>query len=94
MHRLSSFSSSNNLLISDEFLINMPPAAMASSQLLKAAKAVDDHLPEYSTDPITGSNKKEIAYQHYNAKGERMIHLIPLILLICALTLWLFSFPA
>ncbi|GMI83965.1 hypothetical protein like AT2G35658 [Hibiscus trionum] len=94
MHRPSS-SSTNNPLISDQFFMNLPPAAMASSQLLKAATASDDddHLPEYS-DPITGSNKKEIAFHHHNGKGGRVVHLIPLVLLICALTLWSFSLPA
>ncbi|KAK8698437.1 hypothetical protein V6N13_114555 [Hibiscus sabdariffa] len=91
MHRSSS-SLSNNRLISHEFFINLPPPTMASSQLLKAATASGDHLPEYS-DPITGTNKKEMVYHHHNGKGERVIHLIPVVLFLCALTLWLFSLP-
>ncbi|GMI88595.1 hypothetical protein like AT5G20045 [Hibiscus trionum] len=92
MHRSSS-SLSNYRPISDEFFINLPPATMASSQLLKAAAASDDQLPEYG-DPITGTDKKEMAYQYQNAKGERVIHLIPVVLFLCAFTLWLFSLPA
>ncbi|KAE8698367.1 Arginine methyltransferase 10 isoform 1 [Hibiscus syriacus] len=78
MHRSSS-SSSNNRLISDEFFINLPPPTMASSQLLKVATALNDHLPEYG-GPIAGANKKEMAYHHHSAKGERVINLIPVVL--------------
>ncbi|KAL1088915.1 hypothetical protein V6Z11_D08G284600 [Gossypium hirsutum] len=54
----------------------------------------DDRLPEYG-DPITGTNKKEIAYnRHHDMTGEKVIHLIPVVLFLCAFTLWFFSLPA
>ena len=90
MHRSSS--SSNARLISDEFFVNLSQAAMQSSPLLKAAPS-DDHLPEYG-DPITGTTKKEIPYHHHNSTGEKAIHLVPVVLILCALTLWFFSRPA
>ncbi|XVF88427.1 hypothetical protein PTKIN_Ptkin19aG0050300 [Pterospermum kingtungense] len=88
-----SSSSSNARLIADTFFVNMSQAAMASSPLLKTAASDDDELPEY-VDPITGTAKIQIAYHHHNSKGEKAIHLIPVVLTLCALTLWLFSRPA
>ncbi|XVE54368.1 hypothetical protein DITRI_Ditri03aG0075300 [Diplodiscus trichospermus] len=92
MHRSSSSSSNARLISDDESFVNLSQAAMATSPLLKAA-ASDGYLPEYS-DSITGTTKKEIAYHHHYSTGEKAIHLIPLVLLLCALILWFFSRPA
>ncbi|TYI71370.1 hypothetical protein E1A91_D08G289900v1 [Gossypium mustelinum] len=93
MQRSSSLSNTNRL-ISDEIFVNLPPSTMATCQLLKATTTSDDRLPEYG-DPITGTNKKEIAYnRHHDMTGEKVIHLIPVVLFLCAFTLWFFSLPA
>ncbi|KAK6236252.1 hypothetical protein SCA6_011589 [Theobroma cacao] len=88
MHRSAS---SSNAGLSDEFFVNLSQAAMASP-LLKAAAASDD-LPKYD-DYITETTKKETAFHHHKSTGEKAVHLIPVVLILCALTLWLLSRPA
>ncbi|XP_010250366.1 PREDICTED: uncharacterized protein LOC104592622 [Nelumbo nucifera] len=83
MHRSASTSRA-----SDEFLINISPAVKCCSTGLKTVH-VDD-LPRY--DPISDTNKKE-AGSHPKSSGENAVHLIPLVLILCAIILWLFSHP-
>ena len=43
-------------------------------------------------DPISDATKKEMS-MHHKSSGENAIHLIPLVLILCALILWVFSDP-
>lgn len=81
MHR-----SSSTCRASDEFLVNLLP--MAASSPVKALSS--DDLPIY--DPVSEATKKEIAL-HQKSIAENAIHLIPLVLFLCALILWVFSHP-
>ncbi|RVW47477.1 hypothetical protein CK203_086512 [Vitis vinifera] len=72
---------------SDEFLVNLLPAAMGSTPLKTSAS---EDLPMY--DPISDATKKEMS-MHHKSSGENAIHLIPLLLILCALILWVFSDP-
>ncbi|KAL5768949.1 hypothetical protein ACOSQ2_015732 [Xanthoceras sorbifolium] len=85
MHRSASTSRT-----SDEFLVNLLPAAAAMNSSPVKASASHD-LPIYS--PISDANKKELAL-HHKSMGENAIHLIPLLLIFCGFILWLFSHPA
>ncbi|TYH60511.1 hypothetical protein ES332_D08G298400v1 [Gossypium tomentosum] len=81
MQRSSSLSNTNRL-ISDEIFVNLPPSTMATCQLLKA-----------TIHPTIAYRK--IAYnRHHDMTGEKVIHLIPVVLFLCAFTLWFFSLPA
>ncbi|KAF5749662.1 hypothetical protein HS088_TW04G01635 [Tripterygium wilfordii] len=81
MHRPSSTSRG----FCDEFSVNLSPLASLVSPV-KVAASPD--LPMYNTTLPDGS-KKDIQ----KSQGERAIHFIPLILLVCALILWFFSYP-
>ncbi|KAJ4826924.1 hypothetical protein Tsubulata_025538 [Turnera subulata] len=73
---------------SDDFLVNLSPAPIASP--LKATYS--DELPVYDS-VVSDSTKKEIAL-HNKTLGEKAVHLIPVVLILCALILWLSSHPA
>ncbi|KAF9612632.1 hypothetical protein IFM89_003074 [Coptis chinensis] len=82
MHRSASTSRA-----SDEFFINLSPASKGSP----GVKVADvDNLAAY--DPIADISKKEIT-SHIKSSGENSIHIIPIVLIVCAITLWVFSHP-
>ncbi|KAL7115382.1 hypothetical protein ACP275_04G181300 [Erythranthe tilingii] len=91
MHRLSS-SYSAAKASNDEFSVNFLPDA--SKDLVS-----DDFSDNYNNNsnnnnynPISDDiAKKDISPKPYS--GERAIHLIPLILIMCGLVLWIFSNP-
>lgn len=82
-------------------MVNILPTSagvnMASSAPLLAASDRDHghDLPTYSNSiTISDATKKEMAALHRKSSlGENAIHLIPLVLVVCALILWLFSLP-
>jgi hypothetical protein len=71
---------------SDEFLISLAPAADVSPLKNTAYTELPTH------DPISDVTKKDLAW-HHKSIGENAIHLIPGVLILCALTLWIFSYP-
>ncbi|KAK3436569.1 hypothetical protein EUGRSUZ_C01116 [Eucalyptus grandis] len=81
MHRLSSGSRD-----SDEFLVNLLPASAALSALRNSSA---NDLPLFR-QPSSDLTKKESG-AHLRSPGEKAIHLIPVVLFLCALTLWLCS---
>nr|XP_017239329.1 PREDICTED: uncharacterized protein LOC108212108 [Daucus carota subsp. sativus] len=81
--------SSSAARVSDEFLINLSPAGKGSPSLKPSA--ADQDLPLYT--PVPEGTKKEGGL-HQKSSGENAIHLIPVILVLCALVLWLFSHPS
>ncbi|CAK9133976.1 unnamed protein product [Ilex paraguariensis] len=81
-------SSSTTARFSDEFLVNLLPGTNGSPS---PKPPVSDDLPTY--DPISDATKKEISSNH-KSLGQNVIHLIPLVLILCALILWLSSNPA
>lgn len=83
------YRSSSAARVSDEFLINLSPAGKGSPSL-KSSSVVDQDLPIYT--PIPDGTKKESGL-HQKVSGENAIHLIPVILVFCALVLWFFSHP-
>ncbi|OMO57686.1 hypothetical protein COLO4_35181 [Corchorus olitorius] len=98
MHRSASTSGINGR-VADEFFVNMSQASMVSPPL-KAAAAASDDLPDddhqynYNDAIIPQTTKKEIGLFHqHNSPGENAIHFIPMVLLLCFLTLWIFSRP-
>ncbi|PIA65491.1 hypothetical protein AQUCO_00100769v1 [Aquilegia coerulea] len=81
MHR-----SASTARASDEFFINLSPVSKGSP----GVKVADiDNLAAY--DPIPETSKKETT--QFKSPGENSIHIIPLILILCAITLWVFSHP-
>ncbi|OMO85292.1 hypothetical protein COLO4_21678 [Corchorus olitorius] len=82
MHRSSSGSR-----VSDEFFINSSPS---QSQSLKqqSSETVPQHLPTYN--PLSHAAKKERSRLR---SAENAIHIIPLVLVLCAIILWFFSSP-
>ncbi|CAK7325172.1 unnamed protein product [Dovyalis caffra] len=79
-------SASSSRASSHEFLVNLAPASDVSSLTATAFT----ELPTYG--PISVVTKKDLAL-HHKSMGEKAIHLIPVVLVICALTLWIFSYP-
>ncbi|XAR66937.1 hypothetical protein NMG60_11013323 [Bertholletia excelsa] len=79
MHRTSSA-----LRVSDDFsVIFSPSPAMAKGPpVLKSP----DELPVYGL--ISDADKKQVPPK---SLGETAVHFIPLVLVLCALVLWLFS---
>ncbi|OMO81235.1 hypothetical protein CCACVL1_12522 [Corchorus capsularis] len=101
MHRSASTSGINGRT-ADEFFVNMSPASNMVSPPHKAAAAASDDLPDhddhqynYNDAIIPQTTKKEIGlfHQHNISPGENAIHFIPMVLLLCFLTLWIFSRP-
>lgn len=80
MHRSSSTSRA-----SDEFYVSFSPASVVS---LPKKFVNSDGLP--LSDPNSEATKKEVGM---HKSGENLIHLIPLILLLCGFILWIFSHP-
>ncbi|KAI3454385.1 hypothetical protein Pfo_011048 [Paulownia fortunei] len=80
MHRSASYSSARS---SDEFLVNFSPAAL---------KGFDSNQDLLTNDVISDDvSKKDISLKP--SPGEKAVHLIPLVLIVCALVLWWFSNP-
>ncbi|KAH9761943.1 protein arginine N-methyltransferase PRMT10 [Citrus sinensis] len=96
-HRLMHRSSSSTSRASDEFMVNMLPASLGVTMASSSPLLASDHdrdLPTYANIPISDATKKEMAAMHRKSSlGENAIHLIPLLLIFCALILWLFSLP-
>ncbi|KAF5945798.1 hypothetical protein HYC85_016026 [Camellia sinensis] len=84
------YRASSSARVSDEFLVNLLPAAKASP-VLKSSASGDLHVYDQISDAI----KKEISPLQKSPRswGENVIHLIPLILILCGLILWFFSSP-
>ncbi|KAH7681757.1 hypothetical protein IHE45_05G077400 [Dioscorea alata] len=87
MHR-----SGSSTRVSDEYYVGVareakassPPSASRSSPALR----LPPDLPTY--DPQSGAGKKEALRTRF---AESMVHLIPLVLILCAVVLWFFSHP-
>ncbi|KAF7154081.1 hypothetical protein RHSIM_Rhsim01G0078400 [Rhododendron simsii] len=77
---------------SDEFLVNQLPPGKGSPTLKGSPSLISlldtDDLPVHEL--ISDADKKEIPRPH-KSSGENAVHLIPLVLILCALILWLFS---
>ncbi|KAL4398428.1 hypothetical protein S83_002999 [Arachis hypogaea] len=80
---------------SGEFFIDLSTTAsvglpvMHNSNLYSALLSVsddDDSKKESITDLINGKS-------NYKSQGEKVIHLIPFVLFLCAFVLWIFSHP-
>ncbi|PIN27050.1 hypothetical protein CDL12_00182 [Handroanthus impetiginosus] len=85
MHRVSSYSTARS---SDEFLVNFSQSA------LKGYDSNEELLTSYneSNNLISDDvSKKDVSPK--GSPGERAVHLIPLVLVICGLVLWWFSNP-
>ncbi|KAL7138865.1 hypothetical protein ABFS83_09G011100 [Erythranthe nasuta] len=86
MHRSASYTSSAARLSDDhQFLVNFPAAA------LKGLDNTNQNL-------LNNFNEEDVFFNDVSKKGkpsrgERAIHLIPLVLITCALVLWWFSNP-
>uniref|UniRef100_A0A7N0TFC4 Uncharacterized protein n=1 Tax=Kalanchoe fedtschenkoi TaxID=63787 RepID=A0A7N0TFC4_KALFE len=76
---------------SDDFRVDFTPAAKAY-QFMDRLDSSED-LPLYSPVAAVEDLKKDINLGHPASSGDNTIHLIPIILFICALILWLFSRP-
>ncbi|CAI9095669.1 OLC1v1031664C1 [Oldenlandia corymbosa var. corymbosa] len=85
------YRTSSTTRFSDEFFpagTNSAAAAAMSSPATTAATSDLDHLPTYN--PLSHVAKKE---KHRFRSAENAIHLIPLLLVFCAIVLWFFSSP-
>ncbi|OVA00499.1 hypothetical protein BVC80_9089g96 [Macleaya cordata] len=83
MHRSASTSRA-----SDEFLINLSPAVKGSPGI----KVADiDKIPMYNPSISDATSKKDSS--HLKSSGENVVHLIPIVLILCAFLLWVFSHP-
>ncbi|KAI3837045.1 hypothetical protein MKW98_005378 [Papaver atlanticum] len=87
MHRSASTSRA-----SEEFLINLSPGAKGSpGMMMKTAAADIDKIPIYN---LLGSDVGATSKKDSHVKpGENVVHLIPVILVLCAFILWIFSHP-
>ncbi|KAH0466758.1 hypothetical protein IEQ34_003996 [Dendrobium chrysotoxum] len=71
-----------NTRVSDEYYMSAGQVAGSRSAICL------DHLPIY--DSHLGIAKKETARLRF---AENMVHLIPVVIIICAMVLWIFSNP-
>ncbi|WRX18214.1 hypothetical protein QQP08_010701 [Theobroma cacao] len=85
MHRSSSGSR-----VADEFFINSTPSESQSSkqQSSETVSLIPQQLPTYN--PLSYAAKKERSRIRF---AENAIHIIPLVLILCAIILWFFSSP-
>ncbi|OIW19739.1 hypothetical protein TanjilG_18549 [Lupinus angustifolius] len=73
---------------SDEFFVDMSGSALASSYMKLAAS---DELPIHDHSVSDDVTKKEITHHGMSLPGQKAVHLIPLVILICGFILWMFS---
>ena len=78
--------SSSTTRASDEFLVNFSPPSVVS---LPMKSATADELPLYESN--FDAHKKELGVN--KSSVENVIHMIPLILIVCGFILWIFSHP-
>ncbi|XWS49154.1 hypothetical protein CRYUN_Cryun13aG0139300 [Craigia yunnanensis] len=86
MHRSSSSST-----VSDEFFINSSSLSQSQSSKQQSSETVPlnpQQLPTYN--PLSHAAKKERSRLR---SAENAIHIIPLVLVLCAIILWFFSSP-
>ncbi|KAG9139848.1 hypothetical protein Leryth_024546 [Lithospermum erythrorhizon] len=91
MHRTSSAAR-----FSDEYSINMSPTMKGSPSVKSLLVSDDETLSrnvnnEYDEDPNIVSHVTKKDGIPKLLSGEKSIHLIPLVLILCALVLWVFS---
>ncbi|KAI3997231.1 hypothetical protein MKX01_009075 [Papaver californicum] len=90
MHRSASTSRA-----SEKLLINLSPGTKGSpGMMIKSAAADIDKIPIYNqliggSDHVGATSKKD----SHVKPVENVVHLIPVILVLCALILWVFSYP-
>ncbi|XP_030468996.1 uncharacterized protein LOC115687531 isoform X1 [Syzygium oleosum] len=77
-------SSSWNRVTDDDYM-HAPPMA---STILRMGSFQGDELPAY--DPVSEMTRKE---KTRNKLAENGVHIIPIVLLVCAAILWFFSNP-
>ncbi|XP_073107157.1 uncharacterized protein [Elaeis guineensis] len=86
MHRSASTSRT-----SEEYYMSMTTGGggkgLSSSPGYRSSLDVD-HLPTY--DPLSDAAKKDGGRARF---AENMVHLIPLVIIFCAMVLWFFSHP-
>ncbi|XP_022737971.1 uncharacterized protein LOC111290773 [Durio zibethinus] len=82
--------SSSSSRVSDEFFINSSPSQSQSSkqQSSETVPLNPQELPTYN--PLSHPAKKERSRLR---SAENAIHIIPLVLVLCAIILWFFSSP-
>lgn len=72
-------------------IYNHSPTSKAVSPALRALALEANELPQHEPSPFSTTSKKDrIGRVRFS---EKVIHLIPLVLLLCALVLWFFSNP-
>ncbi|KVI10079.1 uncharacterized protein LOC112501424 [Cynara cardunculus var. scolymus] len=70
---------------------NQSPTSKAVSPALRALALEANELPQYEPSPSSTTSKKDrFGRVRFS---EKVVHLIPLVLLFCALVLWFFSNP-
>ena len=84
MYRSSSWSR-----VSDDYYSTPMAAGTGTGLRMSSSGEENDELPMY--DPVTEMAKKEKSRD--NKFAENAVHIIPLVLLVCALILWFFSNP-
>ncbi|KAI3793123.1 hypothetical protein L1987_35737 [Smallanthus sonchifolius] len=66
------------------------PTSKAVSPALRALALEANELPQHESSPFSTLKKDKLGRPRF---PEKSVHIIPLILLVCALVLWLFSNP-
>ncbi|XP_027103101.1 uncharacterized protein [Coffea arabica] len=81
-------SASTNRVTDDHFNYLSPAASSKVSTALRALSLETNELPVY--EPLSEASKKERSRAKF---AENAVHIIPLVLLLCAFILWVFSNP-
>ncbi|KAD7480319.1 hypothetical protein R6Q59_009110 [Mikania micrantha] len=66
------------------------PTSKAVSPALRALALEANEVPQHESSPFSMPKKDKFGRSRFS---EKSVHVIPLILLLCALVLWLFSNP-
>lgn len=86
MHR----SSSSILRASSSEELSVEISSSSSSSLQMASS--NGYLPVHRS--ASDASKKEIHLHGKSTTGQKAIHLIPLVLILCGFVLWIFSHPS
>lgn len=73
-------------------IYNHSPTSKAVSPALRALALEANELPQYETSSTFPTTPKKEKFGRVRM-SEKAVHLIPLVLLFCALVLWFFSNP-
>jgi hypothetical protein len=91
MHRSHSYSTIAK--VSDDFSVDLSQGTVLAASSSSLKMATPNGLPIHRSVSDGSNSKKEIPFHGKSSTGQKVVHLIPVVLIFCGLVLWIFSHP-